>query len=227
MKKKRNYHKYTTEEKEFLKEFAPGHNWQEIIDEFKSRFGIELSVHRLSSLLCEYGVRTNTRDKYPEEEKLFLQEYIPSHTRKETISEYKQRFGKDLSLTRLNNFQQYYHILTDPERGGKKPILSETAAKDGYIYIKVSDKPSKWIKKHRYIWEKTYGKIPEGYQLAFADGNRKNCDLKNLRLIRKSTQAIMNMTCLSKVDGEYFDTAVLIAELKHIQNNRQKDICCL
>lgn len=225
MKKKRNYHRYTDEEKKFLKEFAPGHSWQEIIDTFRNRFGVELSVHRLSAVLCEYGIRTNTRDKYTEEEKLFLQEYIPVHTRKETISAYRKRFGKELSYIELNNFMQYYHISADHERSRrKKPVLSETVAKDGYVYIKISGEPVKWIKKHRYIWEQTYGEIPEGFLHAFADGNRKNCELANLRLISKRTQGIMNMTRLSKVGKEYFDTAVMIAELKQLQRKRIRNL---
>lgn len=231
MKKKRNYHRYTDEEKDFLEEFAPGHSWQEIIDTFRNRFGAEISAQCLSSVLCKYGIRTNTREKYTEEEKQFLKQYIPGHTQKEIISEYKKLFEKDISLTNLKNFKTYYGLISgthDRTRFKKsyleKEVGDEILLKNGYVLKKISEEPSRWEFKHRYIWEQAFGKIPDGYLVVFADGNKENCDLNNLRLISRKTQAVMNGSGLSEATGEYFDTAVMIAELKQIQRKRIRDL---
>ena len=58
----------------------------------------------------------------------------------------------------------------------RRIIGSERVGKDGYILIKVQDGKLKrnWMPKHRYLYEQEYGKIPEGYKLIFADGNKLN-----------------------------------------------------
>ena len=35
--------------------------------------------------------------------------------------------------------------------------------------------------QYRHVWEQANGEVPEGYVVAFRDGNRQNCDLSNLR----------------------------------------------
>ena len=39
---------------------------------------------------------------------------------------------------------------------------------------------------HRYVWEKHYGKIPEGFQIHHKDKNRHNYSIENLELIERS-----------------------------------------
>ena len=70
-----------------------------------------------------------------------------------------------------------------------KPIGHERIdPKDGYIYVKVSDDLPMQL-KHRYVWEQANGEVPEGYVVAFRDGNRQNCDLSNLYLLSREDNA--------------------------------------
>lgn len=69
-----------------------------------------------------------------------------------------------------------------------KPIGYERTGRDGYVYIKVC-MGERMVLKHRYVWEGAYGVIPEGYSIAFRDGNRQNCSLDNLYLISKEDLA--------------------------------------
>lgn len=39
------------------------------------------------------------------------------------------------------------------------------------------------VPKHRYVWEDAYGVVPDGYDIGFRDGNRRNCSLDNLYLV--------------------------------------------
>lgn len=75
-----------------------------------------------------------------------------------------------------------------------KPIGYERITRDGYIEVKVRDDGYKknFALKHRLVWEKHYGKIPEGYNVQFKDGNRQNCDISNLYLISRSKQMQSN-----------------------------------
>ena len=42
---------------------------------------------------------------------------------------------------------------------------------------------------HRYVWEQANGEVPEGYVVAFRDGNRRNCSLDNLYLLSRADNA--------------------------------------
>jgi len=60
--------------------------------------------------------------------------------------------------------------------------------KTGYVYIKVSD-DAKMVMKHRWVWEQAHGEIPEGYNIAFRDGDTRNCSLDNLELVSREDHA--------------------------------------
>jgi hypothetical protein len=69
-----------------------------------------------------------------------------------------------------------------------RPVGDERIDSDGYIEIKVMDGLDGWNLKHRVIWEKQNGKIPEGYNIQFKDGNPQNCIIENLYMISRSDQ---------------------------------------
>ena len=68
-----------------------------------------------------------------------------------------------------------------------KEVGHERIKVDGYIEVKVAE-PNKFVMKHRLTWEHHNGKIPQGYNVQFRDGNRTNCDINNLYLISRSEQ---------------------------------------
>ena len=105
-----------------------------------------------------------------------------------------------------------------------KEIGSERITKDGYIMIKVRDGclNKNWELKHRWLYEKEYGKIPEGYNLIFLDGNKQNLDLDNLKLVSKSEDLIMNRHKLFATDKEITNTGSLIAKVIDKANKVQK-----
>lgn len=42
---------------------------------------------------------------------------------------------------------------------------------------------------HRYVWEKHYGSIPDGYEIHHKDFNKSNNNIENLELIKKERHA--------------------------------------
>ena len=167
-------------------------------------------------------MNSGNRRIYTSEEKRFLKNFIPGHTYMETESEFKRKFGRELTRNQVKNFCQYYCIRTGINSGRVKkgsiplnycPVGSEKVLKSGYILIKTGD-PGIWELKHKYIWEQKYGKIPEGYVLLFADGNKQNVTLENLRIVSRKTQVVMAHEGLLSCGAEYIDIAIAIAELK-------------
>ena len=74
---------------------------------------------------------------------------------------------------------------------GNKPhnareIGSECIHADGYVYLRIE---SGCVPKHRYVWEQVNGEVPEGYVVAFRDGDRLNCDIANLYLLSREDNA--------------------------------------
>lgn len=93
-----------------------------------------------------------------------------------------------------------------------QPIGSECIVKDGYIKIKIAE-PNKWIFKHRLIWEREKGPIPDGYCVSFLDCNPQNCDISNLILISKSENLIFNKSGFSYYPVELTQTLRIISKL--------------
>ena len=68
----------------------------------------------------------------------------------------------------------------------QRDIGTERVRSDGYVYLRIA---SGCVPKHRYVWEQANGAVPEGYVVAFRDGNRQNCDLTNLYLLSRADNA--------------------------------------
>ena len=70
-----------------------------------------------------------------------------------------------------------------------------------------------WQYKHRYIYEKHYGKIKKGNCVIFLDGNRKNFNIENLKEVTKEQNVIMNKYKLYCSDADLTNTGIQVANL--------------
>ena len=61
----------------------------------------------------------------------------------------------------------------------KRPVGYEYKKRE-YWWVKVAD-PDVYMPKHRLLWEKHHGPIPEGVVITFIDGNPDNITIENLR----------------------------------------------
>lgn len=139
------------------------------------------------------------------------------------------KFNTTLKKSHISYIKNKYNIRSGPigtfEKGHAplryKPIGHERI-KNGHIYVKVAE-PSEYISKQRYIYEKEYGKIPDGYIVIFKDRNRRNFDLDNLMLVSKSEFLIMNDNHLYKENVELTETGVLIAKVIDKTNKLRRE----
>lgn len=159
-------HRYTDEEKQFFKNFVPGHSYKEIQSAFTKTFNWSIRINQIRRFLFSNNLSTGRIGK-------FKKGHIPKNTRK-----------------------------VGAERIDKK---------SGYVFIKVKE-PNFWELKHRFIWEKEHGKMPEDSVIIFKDNNNKNCNIENLMLIKKSALSVMSQQKLHKYKNEEKETAALIAE---------------
>lgn len=103
-----------------------------------------------------------------------------------------------------------------------QPVGSESIGPDGYTKVKVAQ-PSKWMLKHRYLWEQATGeKLQKGDRIIFLDGNRQNITAENLAKVSGSQLARLNQNHLLYSDAELSKTGVLMAKLLEAKAKAEK-----
>lgn len=199
-------HKYTEEERAFLKEFVPGHSHLEITEEFKRRFSCEITVGQIASSIKRYNLNTGRTGRFPKGN-------IPVNkgTHPPTVG----RMGE----TQFKKGHLPHNT---------KPLGYERISKDGYIEIKINENPDKnkgekfFKAKHHIVWEKVNGKIPKGYIVIFLDGNPLNCAIENLALISRAEHLQMIRRNLRSDIPEFTKTGVLIAKASILTKAKAK-----
>lgn len=63
-----------------------------------------------------------------------------------------------------------------------RPYQGGTLTKKGYLRTHPTNKGKQFM-VHRLVWEKHYGKIPEGFQIHHIDEDKTNNEITNLRLV--------------------------------------------
>lgn len=103
----------------------------------------------------------------------------------------------------------------------------ERVSKDGYIEISVDETnphtgfERRYVLKHRWLWEKANGPVPESHALKCLDGNRLNCDPSNWEPVHRGVLARLNGGRFRKTlpydeaPAELKPTVLAVAKLKH------------
>lgn len=122
------------------------------------------------------------------------------------IKHYKRRFGLVSGLDTKFKKKQTPHN----KKGTGYEFVDE---KTGYTYIKTLN--SGWQLKHRFIWERHNGHIPDGYSVAFADQDKTNFDIDNLILIENRDKLVAKNMRLFSNNADLTKTGLLIAKLRN------------
>lgn len=192
-------HVYTEEEHAFMREFVPGHSYRETASAFTEKFGREISISQVKAYTGNHHLNTGRTGR-------FQKGHVPPN---------KGKKGACAAGCEKAWFPKG-HI---PKN--HRPAGSERVNIYGYAEVKVAE-PDKWGLKHRIVWEKANGPVPEGYIIIFRDNDRTNTDINNLLMIKRGIHAVMNRTGLCGCSGEFKDTAVKIAELKSAAGRARK-----
>lgn len=136
-----------------------------------------------------------------------------------------------------------------PGRGGRHPNARATQFKkgnrshtyrgpghesideDGYVWI-IIDQKNPWtgaattrVHKHRWLWEKANGEVPDGQVLKCLDGNRSNSDPSNWKLVPMGLLPRLNGKSGRNYDqapAELKPTIMAVAQLEHAARSRRK-----
>lgn len=185
------WRKYTDEERKFFAEYVPGHSHKEILEEFNRRFG-GLELTQLKAYIKNNKLNTGRTGR-------FGKGHVPANK------------GEKMPAAVYERCEQTMF------KAGSRPhnhleIGTEILNTKGYWQVKTAEQNA-WTLKHRIIWERAHGRIPEGHIVIFADRDRNNFELDNLLLISRQQAVRMNQNGLISENREATKTGVLIADL--------------
>lgn len=166
-------HKWTEEEKNFLREYYTNHSRQETYERFVAKFGCaDLTKEAMVAMIKKMGLNN-----------IFTTTFEKGHVPWQKGRPLTPEQRKKLEPTMFKKGHKTHNHL---------PV--GTIAKPGGTFwrIKVAE-PDKWEPLHHHIYEKVYGPIPEGSVVGFADGDENNLMPENLYCTTKRISGVMNL----------------------------------
>ena len=202
---------------EFLRGCIPGHQEREIADAFEREFGVRLTRSQVKNAKTRLGVTSGTHGgrfepgHVPANKGRPQEEWMPPESAERTLA------------TRFRPGQL-------PHNARGLPIGAERVTKDGYVEVKVADRPSgernchdNWVPKRRLAWEREHGRPqPRGTNVIFCDGDRGNLDPGNLLLVTDAELAVMNRLGRTWSDRPTAEAVLALARLKMAASSVRK-----
>lgn len=224
-------HIFTQEQDNFIKSNFNKYSTNELLSKFNNKFNTNITWSSIRSRKNKIGAVNKINVKpvisISKEEQAYLLGNYKYKTIQELTNLFNKRFNKELSTTQIQHLKKKLGI-TNGRGNCQKPLLSERTDSEGYILLKVRDKQHKgydknYILKSHYIWEKQYGKIPKGYNLIYLDGNKKNCYIENLALVKNSELVYINHNMKLSKYKDINETSIMIAKMMaKIKEKRQE-----
>lgn len=192
---------------EWLRSYAPGHDIYEIIDEFERLYGIRMTKYSMKNAKHRYGAKSGTNVGQ------FQKGGTPAN---------KGKTWDEMGVSeraRANMRRNQFKRGGVPHNGAAIPLGTERVDPDGYVYVKtsmLSSEPCKndcWTRKHRVVYEREVGPIPDGCMVVFADRDNRNFDPSNLVAVPRELWAVIKKRGVEYWDAESLNTAMLIAKV--------------
>jgi len=199
----------TAEEVSWLEEHVPKAPAHEVREAFRERFEWAPGVHALQVWASKRGLRFGrwgdpaqnravhiVRWSQEPEMEAWMLENDQGRTTGEISRMFEVRFGFPLSQAQVSLFRSSHGTQSRRSHGGghpSVPVGTERASKDGYLKVKVREKPivpqskDNWQFKHWIAWEEANGQeVPEGWTVLFVDGDTRNFAPDNLYALDQS-----------------------------------------
>lgn len=185
-------HIYTSEEREFFKEYIQGHTYKEIREKFIARFGWCITEGQVKGYIGYHRLNNGLTGRFP-----------------------KWKKGECAAGSEKGWFQKG----RVSER--RSPVGTERVSKAGYLEVKVAE-PDKWRLKHRIVWEAENGKVPKGECIIFLNGDKADVRLCNLALVDRRVHMRMNKTGLRFEDADITRAGVNVGKLLVVLGDAKK-----
>jgi len=182
-------HKYTLEQIQFLKDNIHGKSYAYIHTLFNQYFNVSIKKFQIIGTLKRHGLQNGINSQF--------KVGLPPH-------------NKGLKGFNAGNSTRFKagNIPTN-----HRSIGSEKIDVYGYLRVKIAE-PKTWKLKHVLVWEQENGRIPKGYVVIFADGNKNNFIADNLLLVSRRELMVMNSRNLITPDKELTKAGRTVAGIR-------------
>lgn len=201
------WHAYSQEEIEWLKEHTQGTSFKDLTEEFNNRFKTTLKVKALQATCARHGLTNGINCQ-------FKKGSVPFNKGKNLPFKSDETKARSLSTC----FKKGHCPHNTLSIGDEKKIK-------GYTYVKVDDEyrgRKNWKPKQQFIYEKEFGPIPEGWVVAFIDGNKQNFSFENLMPVPRRALALFCRKYKVTDDPEINRTNWLLARLQAEAGYRER-----
>jgi len=81
------------------------------------------------------------------------------------------------------------------------------------FHIKIAE-PNVFALKHRHVWEKHFGPVPDKHVIAFKNQDKTDCRIENLILMHKSEMVRYSQSFHKLANPETNETCLIMAKVK-------------
>lgn len=148
---------------------------------------------------------------FTKEQENFIKGNAAGITNIELTKRLNERFNTNFQSKTIKCYKEKHRIKSGI-KSYSYPIGAERIS-HGYTLIKIAQ-PNVWREKHRVIYESVFGNIPKGCKLVFLDGNKQNCNIENLRLVKDHEEAYLNKMGYTGISKEFTEAAISLVKLK-------------
>ena len=206
MMSNKSRHTYSEEEIGFLRENYPKYSMKELTPLFNETFNLQLKEKTLTAYCVSHKISSGRTGRFEEG-------HISPQKGKKLSAEHYEKCK--------HTFFQKGHIPKNKfEKGHNAYPIGYERVHHNYIEIKIGE-PSKWVSKHKYLYEQAYGQIPKGTKVIFADGNNRNFNLDNLIVVSQKEIFSLNRQGLI-VKGLPEATKVGVTIIKLIERSKER-----
>lgn len=206
--KKGSYaHKWTHYERGYLAGICKGRTHAEIQALMTERFGDHFGGKRIGAALKRYGLTTGRTGQFQPGD-------VPANKGKKWAEYAGKPQPEGMKRTQFKRGE-----LNGYAAQHEKPVGSERISKDGYVEIKVHDglqerANSNFALKHRVMYEQYHGSIPDGCNVVFANGDKRDFSRENLVAVPRSLWAVISRSGMKYCDADSLKACMNVAKLK-------------
>lgn len=170
--------------------------WKPLTEAQKNIIRNEYLDKPVKTLAEELGISGGRVNRFLDKEGLVIpRNLIEKRKRESRFSKGHESFNKGLKQTDYMTPESIERTKATRFKKGNEPHNTnydghERINVDGYIEKRVCKGVYKL--KHRIVWEKHNGVIPDGHLVVFKNGNPLDCSIKNLELISMEENMLRN-----------------------------------
>lgn len=179
---------------DFLREHYPNHSADEVTKLLNKRFHLKRNVEQIKSATKRYGIKSGRDGRFKPGNK----PHPDARPKGPNTTSFKKG-NKPHNWNPIGHLRWY------------------GSGKHKYLQIKLTDTRNTlkdYVHVHRLIWFKHNGKIPEGHNVIFRDGDKTNFDIENLMLVSRKDHALLCKQGFYDGVAETKDAALLLVQIQ-------------